>query len=50
MDIVVIGIIVLIIIGMLTVLFKRGKIPSNNGSSDTEPGNGDLGGGLGKNK
>lgn len=50
MDIVTIGIIVLIIIGALTVLFKKGKTPNNAGSSDTEPGNGDLGGGLGKNK
>lgn len=39
-----------IIIGALVTALRKGKIPSSSGSSDTENGNGDLGGGLGKNK
>ncbi len=38
-----------IVVGAIVISLKKSKTPETNGG-DTETGNGDLGGGLGKNK
>lgn len=49
MNYVILGIIATIVIGVVVVTLQKSKTPENKGG-DVEQGNGDLGGGLGKNK